>query len=131
MESDRVRVSHRRVSDVTVIRIAGELDVDAVDEVTAAIDRARRSDDDRLVFDLGGLEFLDNMGLRALIAAWKHARAHGGAVHLAALRPNVRWVLDVTQLNAYLPIHADVEDAVRAATAASADAPAEAEWDET
>jgi anti-sigma B factor antagonist len=112
----QVQLSHRRAQDVTVIKVAGELDLATSDQAAGYIARARRGDDDRLVFDLADMVFMDSSGLRVLVNAWKHARAHGGVVHLAALRPNSLSVFDITQMNAYLPVHLNVDEAVAAAS---------------
>lgn len=110
-----MQLSHRRESGVTVIVLAGEVDLAVADRVASYIAAARRGDDDRLVFDMSGVTFIDSPGLRVLIETWRHARAHGGVVHLTALHPHTRPVFDITQMNAYVPIHLTVAEAVRAA----------------
>lgn len=118
---DGMSLAHRYVPGAVVITVAGDVDALAADEFAGYVARVRRRDDEAVVFDLAGSSFIDSAGLRVLTTAYGHARRHGGTVHLAALRPQALRVLDITQMNAYLPVHLTVEDAVRAATAVQAD----------
>jgi anti-sigma B factor antagonist len=52
----------------------------------------------RLVIDLSGVDFCDSTGVNVLLAAHRQAREKGGALELAAPRPAVRKILQVTGL---------------------------------
>jgi anti-sigma B factor antagonist len=52
----------------------------------------------RLVVDMSGVEFCDSTGMNVLLAAHRRAREHGGDLELAAPRPAVRKILQVTGL---------------------------------
>jgi anti-sigma B factor antagonist len=52
----------------------------------------------RLVVDLSGVDFCDSTGVNVLLAAHRQAREHGGNLELAAPRPAVRKILQVTGL---------------------------------
>ena len=61
------------VDDDCLIRLSGALDVNACDDVIAAIRLGELSDADRIVIDLDRLEFIDSTGLRLLLAAKRRA----------------------------------------------------------
>ncbi len=52
----------------------------------------------RLVIDLSGVDFCDSTGVNVLLAAHRQAREKGGDLELAAPRPAVRKILQVTGL---------------------------------
>jgi anti-sigma B factor antagonist len=54
-------------SGATVIGVTGEIDLSNVDRMRAAFAPALLRTDDRLVFDLAGLEFMDSSGLAAIL----------------------------------------------------------------
>ncbi len=52
----------------------------------------------RLVVDLSGVDFCDSTGVNVLLAAHRQAQESGGDLELAAPRPAVRKILQVTGL---------------------------------
>jgi len=69
----------------------------------------------QVVVDLGGVSFLDSLGLGALIGAFKRVAERGGEMHLARPQPNVKMVLEITCTNRILRLFGSVEEALRAA----------------
>jgi anti-anti-sigma factor len=62
----------------------------------------------RLVLDLADLEFINSMGLGGIVAAHLRLRNADGEIHLAAPRPAIRNMLDVTRLTKLFPVHDSV-----------------------
>src|SRR5258708_7120114 len=58
----------------------------------------------RLVVDLSGVDFCDSTGVNVLLAAHRQARETGGDLELAAPRPAVRKILQVTGLEAVFTV---------------------------
>ena len=58
----------------------------------------------RLVVDLSGVDFCDSTGVNVLLAAHRQARESGGDLELAAPRPSVRKILQVTGLEAVFKV---------------------------
>jgi anti-sigma B factor antagonist len=58
----------------------------------------------RLIVDLSGVDFCDSTGVNALLAAHRQARDSGGDLELAAPRPAVRKILQVTGLEAVFTV---------------------------
>jgi anti-sigma B factor antagonist len=61
----------------------------------------------RLVLDLSGVDYVSSAGLRALLATMKDARQHGGDVRLAAVKPEVARVLDLSGFTTILKLFPD------------------------
>ena len=76
-------------------------------EQEAAIRRIIDEAPDRVVLDLGRVEFIDSSGLGAVVAAMKQA-GRNRRLELAALTSNVRKVFRLTRMDTVFTIHDDV-----------------------
>ncbi|RVX38634.1 anti-anti-sigma factor [Nonomuraea polychroma] len=70
-----VRVTCTVMPGPTLIRVVGEIDRTNSTEVLRTLEQARRIDD-RLVVDVGGVDFADVTGVRALVAFAERGDAH-------------------------------------------------------
>jgi anti-anti-sigma factor len=91
--------SLRDASGIPIVKVSGEVDMSNVDIVRAAVDRVIAEGPDRIVFDLGGLEFMDSSGLAMLLAVAERI----SVVELRRPRPLLRRVIELTGLaNAFI-----------------------------
>lgn len=70
----------------------------------------------QVVVDLGGVSFIDSLGLGALISIFKHVAERGGDMRLARPQQSVKLVLEITRTSRILHTFGTVEDAVRDAS---------------
>jgi anti-anti-sigma factor len=70
-----------------------------------------------LVIDFAGVISISSVGLRALVAASKQAKAAGRQIVIAGLQPLVREVFRISGFDRLIPVYADLE-AAHAALAA-------------
>jgi anti-anti-sigma factor len=99
---------------VTVIAVGGDLDATNAAELETYVSDMRQSPGDHLVLDLTEVRFMDSAGLRALLNAHSAAARHGGSVRLAALQAMPARIVRITRVDAHLPVHATVDDALTA-----------------
>jgi anti-anti-sigma factor len=66
----------------------------------------------RLVGNLAGVDYTSSAGLRALLETVKDARQHGGDLRLAAVRPDVLRVLELSGFTSIMQVFDDVETAI-------------------
>jgi anti-sigma B factor antagonist len=95
--------------------LAGEIDLYTAPRLHAALISALAQDDPvRIVVDMSGVEFCDSTGMSVLLAAQRRAREVGGDVELAAPRPAIRKILQVTGLESVFTVLDDavLDDAV-------------------
>jgi len=79
--------------------VHGEIDLYTVPRLQRELASVLGSSDPvRLVVDLSGVDFCDSTGVNVLLAAHRQAREKGGDLELAAPRPAVRKILQVTGL---------------------------------
>lgn len=101
---------------ITVLRLGGELDLRSAPVLKARLDGRAASNRPLTVLNLEQLTYVDSAGLGVLIGAVKAHTGQAGRLVLAAPRPDVRHILEITRVTHYLPIHANEAEAVAALT---------------
>jgi anti-sigma B factor antagonist len=87
-----------RRADWTVVRVAGDVDLATADELRRALHATVDRGQVLVVVDLGGVAFLDSIGIGVLVSGLKRARSAGGDLRLAAPALIVRHLLEVAGL---------------------------------
>lgn len=94
-----------------VVTAVGELDLYTAPRLQQAlVTLLREREVDRVVVDLSGVDFCDSTGMNVLLSGMKRVAERGGVFELAAPRPAVRRILQVTGLDTVFT----VQDAVPA-----------------
>jgi anti-sigma B factor antagonist len=94
-----LKVSTASQGPRVVVTANGELDLYTAPRLQTELAALLRENVDRIVVDLSGVEFCDSTGMNVLLAAMKRAKEKGGVLELAAPRPAVRRILQVTGLD--------------------------------
>jgi anti-anti-sigma factor len=102
---------------VTIVRVVGSVDGISAPDLQTAFEQQVRDARVYLIADLAGVAYTSSAGLRALLGAMKDARTHGGDLRLAAPRPDVRKVLEMSGFASILKIFDDVAAAAASYTA--------------
>jgi len=85
-------------SNPLTLTLAGRLDTNTAGQLDAALSRVLTNTRIvRLVFDLGGLEYLSSAGIRCFIRARKAIEPGGGQVAIVNPQPPVRKVLEIVR----------------------------------
>ena len=100
--------------EVAIFRLAGELDMKDAPAVKQQLVARASGERPRAVVNLAGLRYIYSAGLGALIGARNVYTAKGGSLLLAAPRPEVRHILQITRLLQHFGVHATEADAVGA-----------------
>jgi anti-sigma B factor antagonist len=101
-------VDQQERDGVVVVTVAGELDLATAPRLTSQLDALRRNGrPPRVLVDLGGLEFCDSTGLRALLGAATEFRAAGGRLAISAGEGPVPRLLAITGASEWLDVHPD------------------------
>lgn len=105
----------RSIADVLVLAPAGRLDHESVDafrtglqpHLDAALLAGRR-----VLFDLSGLDYVSSAGLRCFMLAAKQANAKNGKIAVAAPRPVVAEIFEISRFNMVLRVFPSMRDAL-------------------
>lgn len=98
--------------EVAVVAARGSVDAVTTPRLSAALEDEVRAGRSRLVADFSGVDYLSSAGLRTILATVKLARAGGGDLRLAAVRPAVRKVLDLSGFTSIVRFFEEVDEAV-------------------
>ena len=99
------------VGTACVVRLAGELDLYNADQVRRALEEACADSPERVVVDLGEVEFIDSTALGALIEA-RAKLDSGGSFFLAAPALETRRALQISGLDRHFSVHDTVSEAL-------------------
>ncbi|MEV4478039.1 STAS domain-containing protein [Nonomuraea sp. NPDC049504] len=111
--------SFQYLPGVTVIAVAGEMDITNAYLLDDYISRIRRHPGDHIVLDLSEVPFMSGSALHVLLHTHLVARRNGAGLHVAAVQRAPAHLLHVTGIEDTFNIHHSVEQAIRAALEAS------------
>jgi anti-anti-sigma factor len=100
-----------RGTGTAVIIAHGVIDLATHPLLEGSAGEAIDSGDTVVILDLSGVTLCDSTGLSALIRLHRRAGAAGGQLRLAGVQPQVRRVLEITDLTRLLAIYDTVTDA--------------------
>ena len=86
-----------------VLRIGGELDAASRRSIEPAVMSATHSAGSAII-DLAELTFCDSSGIAMFIAAHENAKAHGTAMAIRQVRPPVRRVFEIANLDSLIEL---------------------------
>lgn len=95
----------------TVARLPARLGLADANKVRRSLEEQIDGIPARLVIDLSTVEFADSSGLAALLAVIKSVRRQGGDIVLAAPRPRLRALIELTRLDDVVPVVPTVGEA--------------------
>ena len=105
--------------DWSVVAVTGELEMATAPRLRQQVVSLIGAGRSHLVIDLGGVDFIDSVGLGVVVGALKRCRTHGGDLMVAGALPRVRSLFEITRLDEIIELHPDVEQALAAAGAGS------------
>ena len=109
-----MRINQRRYGDTLVVSPSGRLDHESCDAFQAHLEPLVGTGP--VVLDLSALEYVSSAGLRCFMLAGKRAGAQGGKILIAAMRPLVAEIFQISRFSMLFEIHSGVRDALNAAS---------------
>jgi len=94
---------------IACIAFKGRLDADTSPEADQTVKGVLAGDTNKLLFDLGALEYLSSAGLRVLLTAAKEIKRRDGKIVLCALNEFVKEIFEVSGFQSLIPIADSVE----------------------
>jgi len=80
------------LQSVSVIKVRGRVDSETAPDLDDALTKLLQ-DNNKIVLDLAGVEYVSSAGLRAIVKAYQNANKSGGNVHLASASSSVEGIL--------------------------------------
>ena len=102
-QRDDLIVSCTRDGDRHVVAACGELDLGGAWQLERELKRAEETDAHEILLDLGGLEFIDSIGMQVVIHASDRARTTGKRLMILSGPRNVHRAFELSGLASRLP----------------------------
>ena len=106
--SDGARMDGSAGSEVTLLEVAGEIDIGTSPHLHRELELLLASRN-TLVLDMAKVEFIDASGIGVLLDVARHARSLGATMLLRSPSRRVVRVLDILQINGALAIEGPSE----------------------
>jgi anti-sigma B factor antagonist len=100
--------------DTAIVTITGEVDIYTSPKLKETLEAASAGGCRLIVVDLAGVGFIDSSGLGVLVGALRRAREKDGDLRLVSRDEAVARIFRITGLDAVLPLHATLDDALGA-----------------
>jgi anti-sigma B factor antagonist len=107
---------------VSVVRFVDDkiMDVERIQKLNEELSQLAESENSRdVLLNLENVRFLSSAAINKLIVLDKRVKSHGGRIRLASLRPEVRDVFSITNLDRVFKIYDDPEEALKSFDATS------------
>jgi len=104
-----MEINKKEEGGIVQIAIIGRLDASSSNEADETVSAILNDGANKLLFNLGQLEYLSSAGLRVLLAAAKKIRLIEGKVVLCSLNEYVKEIFEVSGFESLIPIADSVE----------------------
>ena len=114
----------REIANVALIQVAGRIDHTTAKAFENALSPhvAGCAGEKILLLDFSGVTFISSAGLRALMIAAKQCRKQKGKIALAALRPRIQEVFQISRFDSLFEVFPTVRAALQAISPAAVSA---------
>lgn len=108
-----MEIQQKQDGGIVFITIKGRLDADSAMDAEKTVTDALGEDMNKLLFDLGALDYLSSAGLRVLLSAAKEVRRRDGKIVLCDLTEFVKEIFEVSGFESLIPIEDSVESGMK------------------
>jgi anti-sigma B factor antagonist len=114
----RIRLFEEQAGDVTVLRMAGRLELDQGDlDLRDYVDRLVANGRMKILLDLKDVTRIDSAGIGMLVSKYLSTMRRGGAMKLLHLTARSDHLMDITRLATIFEIFEDEAEALRSFSA--------------
>ncbi len=102
-----------KIGKIIVLRCNGSLDAECVSQFKKTSQKLVDDGNRYFVIDASSMNFVDSMGLGAIISLLRRVQADRGEVKIASLSPDVRMIFELTRLHRVFDICASASEACK------------------
>ncbi len=113
-----MNITDRRTGNAVVLEVTGRVDNDSAEAFRLLLVpflRHCNADENRIVLDFSGVDYISSVGLRVLMLAAKQAKTQGGTVVVAGLHSVVKEIFEISRFNLVFQCFDSARDALAAA----------------
>ncbi|UCD30027.1 MAG: STAS domain-containing protein [Planctomycetota bacterium] len=110
-EVDSVKEIRRNESAIVVV-LSGQIDLHHTPAVHHAFIDVCEEKPERLIINLGEVDYMDSSGVGALVEVFRRVNAYGGKLSLCCMNERVHSIFEITKLDQFFKIYATEEEAL-------------------
>lgn len=104
----RLKIEQHQDDGNFIVNLHGEIDLHSSPKLREAMLAEVGNGSQRFIFDLAAVDYIDSSGVGTLVELKRKVERQKCKLILAAVQPRVLNVLEITQLDKFFPIVADV-----------------------
>ncbi|MBF0507179.1 MAG: STAS domain-containing protein [Nitrospirae bacterium] len=108
-----MEIEVKKELDIFIIKIIGRLDAVTTTEFEAAINGLIAEGGNKLIFDMGELQYVSSAGLRSFLGTAKSLKAGNGLVAFFSLQESVNKVFQMSGFNKIFKLFNSMEEATK------------------
>ena len=94
-----MQIKSQLIEGVHILFLKGRMDASSAKELKIKIQQIIKTNEPRVVIDLGEIDFIDSSGLGTLVAGYRLVSQEGGDVRLASPTPQTQSLLELTRMD--------------------------------
>ncbi|MEJ2208502.1 MAG: STAS domain-containing protein [Anaerolineae bacterium] len=102
----------RRLRDVSILDLDGDIDGSAEETLLAAYTRAEEQDPPAILLNLGDVDYINSKGIALIVVLLSRARRTGRRLLACGLSDHYREIFEITRLSEFITVCADQESAL-------------------
>jgi anti-sigma B factor antagonist len=102
-----MKIVHEKLNGVDLLKLVGRLDAATSKEFKKTMTSLTEEKRSQILLDLSELDFIDSSGLGSLVGALRSVNNQGGDIRIAAIKPQVRAIFELTRLHRVFSIFND------------------------
>jgi anti-anti-sigma factor len=99
---------------LSIVKLRGSVQSRDNASFAAELDKLNQAGAERVLLDLGGLDYINSQAIADLLNFHDRLKARGGTMALAGLQPMVEKVVRAVGLGSLVAVHATAEEAMEA-----------------
>lgn len=107
-----MEISEKRVGDVAVVAVSGNLDTNTAPQAQSALEALVGDGGAKIVVNCEDLDYISSAGLRVLLATAKRLRGTGGALRICSLNETVSEIFEISGFNTIFSVFDDEQQAL-------------------
>jgi anti-sigma B factor antagonist len=108
-----MEVIEKERDGICILTLSGRLDASNSSEFREKILQIIEDGTRKVILDCENLDYISSAGLRVVLEAIKEIKRHEGKIMLCALQDYIKEVFEIAQFDAFLPIGATLEEAIK------------------
>lgn len=108
-----MQINERKVDEVTILELSGEIDINTSPQVRKAFDQLIKDQRKKILLNFTQVTYIDSSGLATLVEMLQRLKRFGGGLRLCNLSEKVRALFEITKLDRIFSIFPSEEEALK------------------